>query len=169
MKRSSLEAVSRALTNAEVPFLIVGGLAVVAHGYGRMTQDIDLVISLEPDSIRRAFTAFSSLGYRPRVPVTAEHFADPAQRQRWIDEKGMTVLNFHSDEHRETPVDVFVEEPFNFAEEYERALVEELSPGAVLRIVRLHTLLRLKESVGRPQDVADVAALRALHGDVSDD
>ena len=81
----------------------------------------------------------------------------------------MTVLNFHSDEHRETPVDVFVEEPFNFAEEYERALVEELSPGAVLRIVRLHTLLRLKESVGRPQDVADVAALRALHGDVSDD
>jgi hypothetical protein len=144
MKRSSLEAVGRALTNAEVPFLIVGGLAVVAHGYGRMTQDIDLVISLESDSVRRAFAALASLGYRPRVPVTAEHFADPVQRQRWIDEKGMTVLNFHSDKHRETPVDV-------------------------LHIIRLHTLLRLKEAVGRPQDVADVAALRALHGDVSDD
>ena len=79
------------------------------------------------------------------------------------------MLNFHSDEPRETPVDVFVTEPFDFADEYARALVEELSPGAVLRIVRLYTLIRLEESVGRPQDVADVAALRALHGDVSDE
>ena len=75
MKRSSLEAVSRALTNADVRFLIVGGLAVVAHGYGRMTQDIDLVISLESDSVRRVFAALASLGYRPRGPVTAESFA----------------------------------------------------------------------------------------------
>ena len=42
---------------------------------------------------------------------------DPKQRQQWIEEKGMTVLNFHSDVHRETPVD-FVTAPFDFEEEY---------------------------------------------------
>src|SRR5512139_4094919 len=105
MKLTSVEAITRALNEAGVPFIVVGGLAVNAHGYGRATQDIDLVISLDPAAVRRAFQALASLGYGPRVPVTAEGFADPAQRARWMTEKGMTVLNFHSDRHRETPVD----------------------------------------------------------------
>ena len=96
---------------------MVGGLAVNAHGFGRPTWDVDLVIRLEPDVIRRAFAALGSLGYAPRVPITADGFADPEQRRRWIKDKGMMVLNFYSDAHRETPVDVFVTEPFDFAED----------------------------------------------------
>ena len=80
----------------------------------------------------------------------------------------MTVLAFNSDKHRETPIDLFVTEPFDFAEEYSHAVVEELVPGVALRIVRLTTLLRMKEAVGRPQDLADVAELRALHGGDND-
>jgi hypothetical protein len=164
MKLASVEAVARALNNAGVPFIVVGGLAVNAHGYGRVTQDVDLVISLDPGAVRRAFQALGSLGYGPRVPVTAEGFADPAQRARWMAEKGMTVLNFHSDRHRETPVDVFVTEPFDFDEEHRLALVEEVAPSVPLHIVRLETLLRLKQEAGRPQDLADVAELRSLQG-----
>lgn len=168
MKLASIEAIARALNEAGVPFIVVGGLAVNAHGYGRATQDIDLVISLDPAAVRRAFQALASLGYGPRVPVTAEGFADPAQRTRWMTEKGMTVLNFHSDRHRETPVDVFVTEPFDFDREHGMALVEEVAPGVPLRIVRLETLLRLKEDAGRPQDLADVAELRSLQSEASD-
>jgi hypothetical protein len=168
MKLASIEAIARALNEAGVPFIVVGGLAVNAHGYGRATQDIDLVISLDPAAVRRAFRALSSLGYGPRVPVTAEGFADPAQRARWMTEKGMTVLNFHSDRHRETPVDVFVSEPFDFNREHGLALVEEVAPGVPLRIVRLETLLRIKEDAGRPQDLADVAELRSLQGEGPD-
>jgi hypothetical protein len=83
-------------------------------------------------------------------------------------EKGMTVLNFHSDRHRETPVDVFVSEPFDFKREHGLALVEEVAPGVPLRIVRLETLLRIKEDAGRPQDLADVAELRSLQGEGPD-
>jgi hypothetical protein len=164
MKLASLEAIVRALDSAGVPFIVVGDLAVVAHGYGRQTQDLDMVVRLDPESVRNAFAALATLGYRPRVPVTAGGFADPAQRARWIEEKGMTVLNFHSDVHRDTPVDLFVSEPFDFAEEYRFALTEEIAPGAPMRILRLRTLLRLKHSAGRPQDLADIAELRALHG-----
>ena len=44
MKSDSVEQVARALNGAGVPFIVVGGLAVVAHGYGRYTEDLDLVI-----------------------------------------------------------------------------------------------------------------------------
>lgn len=164
MKLSSLESIVRALNDAAVPFIVVGGLAVVAHGYGRLTQDLDLVIRLEPDTVRKAFRALAALGYQPRVPVTADGFADPQQRARWIAEKGMTVLNFHSDQHRETPVDVFTKEPFDFPAEYAAAMVEDVAPGVPVRIVRLASLLRLKQEAGRPQDLADIAELRTLHG-----
>ncbi|MDZ4755733.1 MAG: hypothetical protein SGJ11_14705 [Phycisphaerae bacterium] len=168
MKRESLECIARALNDARVPFIIVGGLAVVAHGYGRSTQDLDLVIRLQPDSIRAAFGALASLGYQPIVPVTADGFADTEQRERWVADKGMTVLNFHSDRHSQTSVDLFASEPFDFQSEYAAALVEELAPGVPVRIVRLATLLRLKQQAGRPQDLADIAELRLIHGDSPD-
>jgi hypothetical protein len=75
----------------------------------------------------------------------------------------MTVLSFHSDEHRETPVDLFVTEPFDFEQEYGSALVEEVAPGVPVRILRLEALLELKRAAGRPQDMADIAELRSLH------
>lgn len=163
MTLSSFEGVVRALNEATVPFILVGGLAVNAHGYGRQTWDVDLVIKLHPDAIRGAFGALGSLGYRPRVPVTAEGFSDPDQRARWIAEKGMTVLNFHSNEHRETPVDVFVAEPFDFDAEYRNALIEDVAAGVPVRILRLEALLKLKLEAGRPQDLADIAELQLLH------
>jgi hypothetical protein len=167
MKLASVEAIARALDAAGVPFIVVGGLAVVAHGFGRQTQDIDIVIRLQPESVRNAFGALETLGYRPLIPVTADGFSNPEQRARWIKEKGMTVLSFHSERHRETPVDIFVIEPFDFEEEYPLALVEQLAEGVPVRILRLHSLLRLKQEAGRPQDLADIAELRLLHGEDS--
>jgi hypothetical protein len=164
LKLASLEAIARALNEADVPFLIAGGVAVNAHGYGRLTQDLDLVIRLDPDVVRRAFSALAGLDYTPHVPVTAEGFGDPLQRERWKTEKGMLVLTFQSDLHRETPIDVFVEEPFDFVEEYGQALREEIGPDVPVRIVRLSALLKLKQDAGRPQDLADIAELRRLHG-----
>jgi hypothetical protein len=168
MKLETLEHVARALNQANVPYIVVGGLAVVVHGYGRTTQDIDLVVRLEPDTIQAAFMALASQGYRPIVPVTASQFADPQQRARWISEKGMKVLSFFSDQHRNTPVDVFVSEPFDFAVEYAAARLHQLAPGVEIRIVNLAALVRLKHAAGRPQDLVDIAKLRLLHGDRCD-
>jgi hypothetical protein len=128
-------------------------------------MDLDLVIRLQPDSIRAAFNSLASIGYVPIVPVTAEAFAEPAQRAMWITEKGMTDLNFHSKQHRETPVDVFVSKPIDFEAEHGEAVVEEIAPGVTLRFVRLEMLLQLKQRAGRQQDLADFAELRRLHGD----
>jgi nucleotidyltransferase AbiEii toxin of type IV toxin-antitoxin system len=164
MKLSSFEALATALQRAGVRYLVAGGLAVGAHGHLRFTKDVDIVIELIPDNIERAFTALAALGYRPSVPVTMRQFADTSIREGWVRDKGMQVLQFWSDAHRETSVDVFVSEPFPFEEEYDRALVKPLHEALPVRFVSLPTLIEMKQKAGRPQDLVDIEQLRSIQG-----
>jgi hypothetical protein len=162
VKVSSLEAILRALAEADVRYLIVGGLAVAAHGYGRLTFDLDLVVQLQPDNVKRALAALESLGYLPIVPAAAVDFADPAKREAWIRDKGAVVFQLHSERHRETRIDLFVSEPFDFDLEYGRAKTGELLPGVPARFVRAETLIEMKEAAGREKDLEDARQLRLL-------
>jgi len=76
VKLASIEAIVGTLNQTGVRYLVAGGVAVNAHGYLRFTQDMDLVIALDPANIVRAFDALSKLGYKPQVPITAEQFAN---------------------------------------------------------------------------------------------
>ncbi len=149
----------RSLNRGGVRYLVAGGLAVNAHGVLRFTADMDLVVQLEPENIRKAFAVLASLGYQPIIPVTAGAFADRKTRQKWVEEKGMRVLEFYSDAHKETCVDVFAEEPFVFDDEYPRALVKGMGEEEV-RFVSLESLLKMKKAAGRPKDMADIDDLR---------
>ena len=164
MKIESLGAIAVALQDVNVRYLIVGGLAVAAHGYGRATFDVDIVIQLQPDNTRRAMTALGTLGYKPTVPVSAHEFADPLIRESWIRDKRMVVFQLHSELHRETRIDLFVAEPFDFDHEYDRALVGDLIPGMQLRFVGIEALIRMKEAAGREKDKEDVRQLKKMLG-----
>jgi len=162
MQVHSVEAIVRALNDAGVQYLIVGGLAVNAHGYERFTNDVDLVIGLEPANIIRGLRALEAAGYQPAVPMTPEQFADAGLRDSWRTGKNMLVLKLWSDAHRQTPVDVFVYEPFHFASEYARARWEPLRDDLRAPIVSYAALLAMKRDAGRPQDLADIADLERL-------
>lgn len=54
MRLASFEAIAEALEKAKVRYLVTGGLAVNAHGFLRFTKDVDLVIQLQTDNLRRA-------------------------------------------------------------------------------------------------------------------
>lgn len=169
MKLDSFEAVATALKKAEVRYLVAGGLAVNAHGYLRATADMDLVVQLDSKNIVPAFQALATLGYKPIVPVSAEQFADASQRQRWIDEKGMTVLNFFSDAHPFSSVDIFVDEPFDFNIEYNNALIGEITPDLAVRFVSISTLIEMKRVANRPRDIDDIEHLEIIRsGDTED-
>jgi len=112
--------------------------------------------------VLNAFAALADLGYRPLVPITAGQFADPEQRRRWIDEKGMQALNLHSERFRTTPIDLFVTEPFDFTVEYSSAMHAEIAPGLAVRFVSIDTLIAMKEQVGRANDLDDIEHLRIL-------
>jgi hypothetical protein len=160
MKLSSFSMIVEVLNQADVRYLVAGGLAVNAHGYLRYTKDADLVLQLNTSNIVHAFDALAELGYKPSVPITAKQFANEDLRKSWIRDKGMTVLQLWSDRHIETPIDLFVAEPFEFDREYDNALVKALYGTTRVRFVSLPTLLRLKSSAGRAQDLADIDNLR---------
>ena len=162
MKLGSFDAIIAALNAAKVRHLVVGGMAVNAHGYLRFTKDVDLVVRLQVGDITGAFSALAQLGYKPLVPITVGQFADPAQRDRWRTERGMVVLQLWSDQHKETPINLFLHEPFDFDAEYERALVAQSEAGQEERFASLDTLIRMKEEAGRDIDLLDVRKLREI-------
>lgn len=164
MERKSVEAVFRALNELEVRYLVVGGLAVLAHGAARLTQDIDLVVALEPENATRALQALAQLGYQPLVPVPLGDFARPEIRQTWIEEKGAEVFQLMSEEHKTARVDLFLEEPFDFDAAWGRAYWAEVANDLRVPFVGIDDLIAMKESAARPQDLLDVENLRKLRG-----
>ena len=162
MRLRSVKAIIEALNNAGVRYLVVGGVAVIAHGYLRYTKDIDFVVQLLPDNIMKALEALEKIGYRPLIPVKAQQFADRATRERWIREKDMKVFQLWSDEHLETPIDLFAAEPFDFDDEYRRAVHKSLFQQLDVPVVTITTLIGLKETSARPEDKIDVEHLRVI-------
>ena len=160
MKLETIETVVRALNKADIRYIIAGGLAVNAHGYLRFTADIDLVIDLDQKNINQAFKVLAEIGYTPSIPITAVQFSNKKLRQQWIDEKNMQVLNFWSEKHKETTLDIFVSEPFEFDEEYNHCIEGELLPGLTTRFVSIPTLIKMKEIANRARDIDDIQHLR---------
>lgn len=162
MELNSVHQVARLLQEANIRYLVVGGLAVNAHGYQRFTNDLDLVINLEPENIQLALETLATIGYLPRVPVTPSQFADPENRRRWHEEKGMLVLNLFSDQHRRTPIDVFISEPFDFDAENKKALLMPIDELTSIPVISLPALLKMKEQAARPKDLVDIEYLEKL-------
>lgn len=165
---SDYEIIFRALEGARVTYLVVGGVAVVLHGHMRFTADLDLVVSLGEDNVRRAMSALGALGYRPRAPVAAEAFADAENRRRWVEDKGPTVFSLWSPTHPATEIDIFVEEPFPMSEALARSTRAELGTVSV-SVASIADLIALKERAGRAKDLEDIEAMRALLAGAIDD
>ena len=162
MEVRSIEAIIRALNEANVRYLVAGGVAVVAHGHVRYTADLDLIFDFAEDNVKRALTALAALGYRPMVPVAMEQFADPAIRSGWVREKGMTVFSLVSSQHAATTVDLFAEAPLEFARAYGEAVRFEVAPGLPATVVSLPDLLTLKAQAARPKDMLDIEKLNQI-------
>ena len=161
MRSPIYQPVFDALARADVRYVVVGGVAVVLHGHPRMTADLDIAVDLAPEAATQSIAALTDLGLRPRVPVDASDFADPVARDRWVSEKGMTVLSLWDPTTPLRSVDVFVENPIPFDQLWDRSKVFEVESFSV-RVASIDDLVRMKESAGRPIDLEDIEALREI-------
>lgn len=158
----SVTTIIRNLNQAAVRYLVVGGLAVVAHGYVRFTADVDLLIGLESENVQNAMGVLKALEYTPRAPVPIEAFADPAKRRLWIREKAMTVFSLYSALYPDTEIDIFVEDPLGFDQAVKNAENFEIAEGVFAPVCSLTDLIKLKAMAGRPQDLLDIQKLKLL-------
>ena len=162
MELRSVEAIVQSLNAGGVRYLIAGGMAVVAHGYLRLTMDLDLILDLNDENLRAAVRALSSLGYRPLAPVPFEQFIDAQVRDQWVREKHLTVFSLFSSIHEKTAIDLFVEAPLDFTAAYAVAVWKEVAPGLSAPFVSRDDLLEMKKQAGRPKDLLDIEQLRKL-------
>lgn len=150
-----------ALNDNEVDYVVVGGMAVILHGYLRATADLDLVIGLAPENCKRGLHALASLGFKPRLPVAIEDFADPRKRAEWVEQRNMLVFQLWDPTNPLRSLDVFVKEPIAFDLLFHDAEVKDID-GIPVRVASIEHLIELKLEAGRPRDLDDVAKLRQI-------
>jgi hypothetical protein len=154
-------SVLQGLNDAQVRYVVVGGLAVLLHGVDRLTADIDLVVDLAPDQAANAVETLLKLGFKAHAPVDPRQFADPVVRARWQLESGMLVMSFWDPENRRPTVDLFANNPMDFELLYRDSVAMSLAPTTV-RVASIAHLIAIKRAAGRPKDLDDAARLEQL-------
>ena len=143
----------RVLSEHEVAYVVIGGLAVQAHGHTRTTQDIDLMPDPAPENMQRLAGALHALGGR----AAGERRPLPGHRLRALLDASVASLDTDVG-----GVDVHQRPPG--AATYEdlraRALVVEVA-GVTVSIAGRDDLIAMKRASARPVDRGDVIALTA--------
>ena len=57
----TLRGITRRLTEIGVPYAVVGGMAMFAHGFRRFTEDVDLLVT--PEGMKQVLEQLEGLGY----------------------------------------------------------------------------------------------------------
>lgn len=151
--------VTRALEEANVPYCVVGGLAVNLHGIPRTTFDVDLVVPREAGPLRRCREALESLGLVCRLPLTLEALAEETDEA--LRARNLIAATFTDPSNPLHEVDVLVTPSIRGADLVARSVVRESAELSV-RVVSLPDLVAMKRAAGRAQDLADLRHLERL-------
>jgi hypothetical protein len=149
------------LDEQDVRFVVVGGLAVVIHGFARLTADIDLVIDLERRNVRRCVDALVQRGLQPMLPVAASDFADEQIRDEWVEHRNMQVFTMRDPRNPMLSVDLFARPPIPFDDLWSHAETITLLERPI-RIASIDHLIAMKRAAGRPQDLIDIERLESI-------
>lgn len=155
------KAIFKELNELKIDYLVVGGLAVNFFGVPRLTYDIDLMILLEPDNIRKLISKLTQWGYKSKIPVNPLDFVDESKRSSWIHEKGMKAFNFFSDDLPVGEIDIVIHSPISYERLKERSVKIQFEEVKI-PVVSIHDLIELKLYAGRKQDLSDVEYLKII-------
>jgi hypothetical protein len=150
-----------ALNDARVDYVVVGGLAVILHGYLRATADLDLALGLSADNASRGMRALASVGLQPRLPVALDDFSDSDKRADWLRNRNMRVFPLWDPANPLRSVDVFIDEPIAFDELLARSVLKDID-GLTVRIASIPHLIEMKQRAARPRDMDDIDKLQRL-------
>ncbi len=136
----------KALNNNNVEYILVGGMAVILHGYVRTTGDMDIWVNRTKDNYQKIVKAF----YEFRMPVF-----------------DMSEKNFLSDDF---DVWMFGVEPvkielmtavkgLEFETTYKKSQIHD-EEGIPIRYLHINSLIDAKKAAGRYKDLEDINQLR---------
>lgn len=145
----------RLLAEAEVEYVLVGGVAATVHGSARLTQDVDIVYGRSDANLQRLESALASHRPYPRGAPSGLPFEWSARTL----ERG---LNFTLSTDV-GPIDLLGEIVGGGG--YEELLAESEPVrlfGCTVLCLGLDALIAVKRAAGRPKDYEAVAELEVI-------
>jgi len=136
-----------AFNRNDVKYILVGGYAVIFHGYVRTTGDIDLWVKKDEGNYNKIFKAFHDFGM-PLFDLTKENF---------LYNENMDVFTYG---RPPVSIDVVTSiKGLNFDESYQNSIIKNID-GVNIRTVSLDDLRKAKKAAGRPRDINDLENLK---------
>jgi hypothetical protein len=148
-----LRALLQELHRRDLRFVVIGGVAVGAHGYVRATADLDLVPDPDPGNLDRLVEALGSLG--ATLP-TAEGRRFNAIEDGPVIRRGGNVT---ADTEFGGLDIVQLADGVPGYSQLERDAVQSDLLGVPVQICSLPRLREMKQALGRAQDLADLENL----------
>jgi predicted nucleotidyltransferase len=140
-----LEELLSALNAHSVRYVIVGGHAIAVHAQPRTTKDLDVFIDRRPDNAKAVYAALAAFG-APLGDTAPEDFEKPNSVLRL----GVPPIC----------VDILQNIDGIDFDSVWQASSEHTVDGFRARYISAEHLIVNKLASGRPQDLADVAAIR---------
>lgn len=159
--QNSYQKILVSLSRAKVLYLVAGGIAMNILGMERATYDLDLIVFLGRENVLKFGRVMTKLGYRPKIPVKPEDFADEKLRKSWAKEKNMVVFSFYHPKNPFEVIDVFVYHPRPFDKMYKVSKKGQIF-GQTIRAAGLQDMLFMKKKASRPKDQIDIRYLQAI-------
>ena len=153
MMETSFEKLLARLADANVRFVLVGGLAVALNGYVRLTEDVDILIEPSELNVRRLLECLADFG---------EGFARELSVGDFSDEEGAIRI---VEEAEHCQLDIFTRMTgLHYADIAGDAVRSSIGGHEILYASKV-ALIRLKSASVREKDRLDVAALQRLEQD----
>jgi hypothetical protein len=141
---------ARNLVARELPFMLIGGQAVLLHGEPRLTQDIDITLGVTPQRLDDAVAACEAAGLTPLPTDIAAFVRD-------------TFVLPATDAQTGIRVDlIFSTTPYE-AQAIGRAVLVEVG-GSQVPFATAEDLILHKLFAGRPRDLEDAAGVSRRKG-----
>src|SRR3989338_1654118 len=155
-----LNEILKRLLQSNVDFVLVGGLAAVAHVTSTMTQDMDVCLSFKPENIKRLLVALQDIhptvraggGKIPLTEYSAERLAELGNVYVMTDLGELDLLG-----------------QIAGLGDYEKVktAAEPISLlGLTCLIFSIEALIRTKETLNRPKDKQVVLELRVIRSEL---
>jgi hypothetical protein len=148
-------ALLRALTDAGVDFVVIGGIAAVAHGSLQITQDLDVTYASDEENLERLGAVLVGLGASLAGVTDDVPFIPDGRTLRHT-----RVLTLNTSDG---PLDVLAEPDGSGGYARLRANAITATVGDVdVRIAGLDDLIAMKKAAGRRKDEIYIEELEAI-------
>lgn len=149
------------LNELDIKYVIVGGYAVVLHGFPRLTVDLDLAISFEKWNLIQLISLLKEFEFEPIVPVKIEDLLDEEKRDAWKKEKSMIAFGLRSKRNPLLLIDLMMDSPILFDELYKDSVLIQIN-STPIRVCSLKHLFEMKQNSQRQRDFEDIEGLKRI-------